>query len=75
MKKNKTKEEMQLIGKWLITQRKQRGLTQQKLSDITGLSKPTLLLMDKASGNYSIETLGLYLTAMELSIKDLSQAL
>jgi transcriptional regulator with XRE-family HTH domain len=69
--KMKHKEQLKEIGKYLFNARRDLNITQNEIYKRTGISKPTLLLMEKGTGNYSVIKLLIYLDAIDKDFKDI----
>ena len=48
---------METIGKKIVERRKQVGISQQTLADLSGVGINTLLAMERGTGNPSLSTL------------------
>lgn len=58
---------VELIGK-LITARKERGLSQKKLEELTGVKQPVIARMEKGVTNPQVDTLNKVLSALGLKL-------
>ncbi|MBP3849105.1 MAG: helix-turn-helix transcriptional regulator [Pyramidobacter sp.] len=58
---------VELIGK-LITARKERGLSQKKLEELTGVKQPVIARMEKGITNPQVDTLNKLLSALGMKL-------
>lgn len=56
------------IALTLLNARKDKGITQQQLADIVGVSKPTISLMENGKQNITIDLLCRICTALNMEL-------
>lgn len=61
------KTQRQLV-QFLKTERKRAGLTQKKLSELSGMLQPAISRLEQAEGSLKVETLLSYLQALEINL-------